>query len=142
MLESSSTISKEYAIKINQLIDKGPHSPDLSKLINHVTTGMNRILKESVVVQSNGKVKTVDIFEHYRAVRDENDRISLFIKYGNHEDKESKFEPYFYGVNDIEIPPKNPLFNKYRKRIHRGNYKWIFDVPMDSSHTSYNSFVH
>lgn len=142
MLESSSTISKEYAIKINQLIDKGPHSPDLSKLINHVTTGMNRILKEPVVVQSNGKVKTVDIFEHYRAVRDENDRISLFIKYGNHEDKESKFEPYFYGVNDIEIPPKKPLFNKYRKRIHWGNYKWIFDVPMDSSHTSYNSFVH
>lgn len=59
MLESSSTISEEYAIKINQLIDKGPHSPDLSKLINHVTTGMNRILKERVVVQSNGKVKTV-----------------------------------------------------------------------------------
>lgn len=142
MLESSSTISKEYAIKINQLIDKGPHSPDLSKLIHHVYTGMDRIVKQPVVVQSNGKVKTVDIFEHYRAVRDENDRISLFIKYGNHEDEKSKFEPYFYGLNDIELKPKKPLFNNYRNRIHWGNYKWIFDVPMDSSHTSYNSFVH
>lgn len=142
MIEYSSAISKEHAIKINQLIDKGLHSPDLSKLIRHVCTGMDRILKEPVVVQSNGKVKTVDIFEHYRAVRDENDRISLFIKYGNHEDKKSKFEPYFYGVNDIETNLKEPISQNYVNRIHWGNYKWIFDLPLDSGHTSYNSFVH
>ncbi|MCK4083762.1 hypothetical protein HCY52_08025 [Acinetobacter radioresistens] len=142
MLKCSSVISKEYAIKINQLIDNGIYSSELSKLIQHVCTGVDRILNEPVVVQSNGEIKTVDIFEHYRAVRDENDRISLFIKYGNHEDEKSKFEPYFYGVNNVETNLKDPLSHNYVNRTHWGNYKWIFDLPLDSSNTSYNSFVH
>ena len=64
MLESSSTVSKEYAI-------------------NHVTTGMNRILKEPVVVQSNGKVSKIIVNKHHLWLIDRSN-VELFYHSDSH----------------------------------------------------------
>lgn len=125
MLESSSTISEEYAIKINQLIDKGPHSPDLSKLINHVTTGMNRILKERVVVQSNGKVKTVFnwqvmsgeylVFKVYLG----DERATLGIRVNKEQKNPFEFEQCFKKYNHIVSDEMRNLAIKFVDQLNK-----------------------
>lgn len=133
MSASAITASKEVAEKIRALIAKGVRSLEVQALAEHVYLGGERIVVQPVAVENKGK--SIVIFEHYRAERDENEGLKLSIKYSRADSAESKFEPYSYNVNDWM---NRENIEEIGTRL--GSYKWVFDIPLDSSWDRYGSF--
>lgn len=136
MSESTTQSSTEIAKKIKTLAAKGLTSSEVLELVQHVHLGSERIIKNPVVVHHDGKDKSIEIFEHYRVERDEHDGIKLLIKCGKTNDASSSFEPYSYGFADTADQEHISSIG-----ARWGSYKWIFDIPIDSTTELYNSFV-
>lgn len=134
MSVSAITPSKEIAEKIRILINKGVGSVEVQELAEHVYLGGKRIIEQPIYVEEKGK--SIVIFEHYRVDRNENEELKLSIKYGRADCAESEFETYNYNLDDWM---NKESIRKVRTRW--GSYKWIFDIPLDSSSDLYNSFV-
>lgn len=117
-------------------------STEQSELVHYVHSGMKRILEKPIVVHTKEKVKSIDIFEHYRVERDENDCIKFFIKYGRHDDLSSEFVRYSFSADDLgDMASILKIKPRWEQKTHWPSYKWIFDIPLDSSYDFYNSFI-
>lgn len=136
-LEANAEIEKRIQELANQTIE----SVEMQDLIKHVHRGIVRFLENPVVMRTEGKTKIIEILEHYRAERDENDQIRLSIKYGRAEDKGSVFVPYSYSEHDLKHSENLEWGYLNDNPCYLGSYKWIFDLPLDSSSERFNSFT-
>lgn len=136
MSASAITESEEITKKIRKLTAKGIQSVDVQELAEHVYFGGERIVEQSVTVQVEGKNKSIVFFEHYRVERDENEIVKLSIKYGRADCAESEFIPYSYNLDDwMDKENIEEIGTRW------GSFKWVLDIPLDSSSGLYNSFV-
>ncbi len=134
MSASAITEREEITKKIRTLIEKGIHSVEVQELAEHVYLGGKRIAEQPIVVEVKGK--SIVFFEHYRVERDENEAVKLSIKFGKADCAKSEFVPYSYDFDDwMDKENIEEIGTRW------GSFKWVLDIPLDSSSGLYNSFV-